>query len=145
MPNPFSPREQLLLSTPLGLTELGCEFNPHAPFTACRLCGELWQTPLDRLSQELADDGEILRAQAIAAEQTDLRHTWLEHHNNQHHDKTEIEALNMLGWAMMPSAAHRLAPFGIAPTGNLHNEIIDAMATAPRAPNTDARAKGGGY
>lgn len=137
MPNPFSPGESILLSTPLGLDELGSDFNPHAPFTACRLCGALMQTDRDRFSLELMDEGDVALARLISADETEKRHNWLRRHEQLNHPISEIEAFQKTGWAMTPEAAHRLAPFGIAPTGNITPDIVDAMLTAPRAPSVE--------
>lgn len=134
MPNAFSPAESIFLSTPLGLDELGSDFDPLAPFTACRLCGALMQTARDRLSYELMGEGEVRLAQLIASTETENRHNWLRRHEKVCHPLSEIEAFSKTGWAMTPEAAHKLAPFGIAPMGNLDGGIVDAMATAPRAP-----------
>jgi hypothetical protein len=64
------------------------------------------------------------------------RQKWEEVHNKREHPDAEklVKQLNAAGWAMFPEAAERLTPYGIFPTGNMHDEIINAMATAPRAP-----------
>lgn len=137
MANSYKPAEPIMLSTPVGLDRLGEPFDPHAPFTACRLCGALMQTEKDRESKQLTDDGFHSLALRINEEQTELRHNWLELHNKHEHPDiiNEMEALHLLGWAFMPSAAHKLAPFGITPLGNMHPDIVAALYEAPRAPN----------
>jgi hypothetical protein len=134
------PAEPIMLSTPIGLRGLGDDFNPHAPFTACRLCGWLMQTREDRESFELNKSDELddqFKAKVIHNNQVILRHNALDKHNKTEHPNydNEIKVLELMGWAFMPNAAHKLAPFGITPLGNMHEEIVDALATAPRAPS----------
>jgi hypothetical protein len=59
-------------------------------------------------------------------------------HARRYHTQDEVDTLLSTGWALTPEAAHKLAPYGFAPLGNMHDDIIDAMATAPRAPIEDA-------
>lgn len=152
--NPYRPAENILLSDPIGLNDLGAKFNVHAPFSVCRLCGAIYQTDADRLCRSWLESGRIVEhfnplsresyftgdahACTVLDESTDRRERWRRLHERRYHSQDEIEAFAKTGFALTPEAAHRLAPYGIAPLGNLHAEIVDAMATAPRAPIDDA-------
>lgn len=154
--NPYIPAEAVFIHQPIGLEGLGSLFSARAPFTACRLCGSLYQSTLDLHAQELADGGFInsyldvegnkqyygdTNALELYFAATNRRHRWLEIHNRRKHADAgsivAIELLEKLGWAFMPAAAHKLTSYGIFPMGNKHEEIIDAMATAARAPSDD--------
>lgn len=140
MHNPYKPAEQLLLSTPIGLDTLGSVFKVEAPFAACRLCGAIYQSSLDRraYSMHLVGDEDWL---VIYQDATVKRTRWRELHTRRYHTQDEIDLLQRLGWALMPQAAHKLAPYGITPLGNMHEEIIDALVTAPRAPLDDPEGR----
>jgi hypothetical protein len=148
------PQEAILVSTPIGLADLGAKFKVEAPWSACRLCGAIYQSELDRLSYDMLQDGRITEhidpytnesifigdasAANLLDDATDRRRRWRELHERRYHTEEEIELLLQTGFAMTPQAAHRLAPFGITPLGNMHEEIVDALYTAPRAPIDDA-------
>lgn len=152
--NPHKPREPLLLSTPVGLNSLGAEFDPHAPFSACRLCGALYQTDRDRQCKNYVISGLIYDVDGrwfgpayaidILDKCTARRNRWRELHERRYHSLSEIEAFAKTGHALTPEAAHRLAPYGIAPLltdsqeDALSSEIEHAMHTAPRKPSDDA-------
>lgn len=154
--NKFAPAESLLISTPIGLDSLGAEFIVEAPWSACRLCGAIYQSDLDRITylfkqqgriQEIVDrsNGEIHfigdeHATRLLDDATDRRKRWRELHERRYHTEVEVESLLKTGFAMTPEAAHKLAPFGITPLGNMHEEIVDALFTAPRAPYDDAES-----
>lgn len=153
--NPYRPAENLLLAQPIGLNSLGVDFSVDAPFSACRLCGAIYQHPDDRLCKSWIDSGRITTRQNLSGEIfytgdihacnvldecTDRRERWRRLHERRYHTDEEIEQLQKTGFALTPEAAHKLAPYGITPLGNLHQEIVDAMATAPRAPINDAES-----
>jgi hypothetical protein len=130
------------------------DFDPRAPYAGCRLCGAIYQTELDRQSYQNQQDGLITieynalydieyysgAESAIKTynEATERRTRWREIHRKRYHTDEEVERFTKTGYALTPQAAHKLAPYGFAPMGNLHEEIVDAMATAPRAPLDDA-------
>lgn len=149
----YRPAEAILISTPIGLDSLGAKFVVEAPWSACRLCGVIYQSDLDRLSYEYLQDGRLKEvvdpftkesiftgdehATRLLDDATDRRRRWRELHERRYHTDQEIESLQKTGFAFTPQAAHRLAPFGITPLGNAHEEIVDALFTAPRAPVDD--------
>lgn len=152
--NPYRPAEPILLATPIGLNDLGAKFRLEAPFIACRLCGALYQTDLDRLAKDYLESGRISehfnplsresyftgdeQAIRVLDESTERRNRWHSLHERRYHTEAEIEALTKTGFALTPEAANRLAPYGITPMGKLHTEIDDALFTASRAPSSDA-------
>ena len=152
--NPYRPAENIVLHTPIQLNSLGALFNPHAPFSACRLCGALYQTDDDRTVRNYMQSGRITEhynhltkesyftgdssATRLLDESTERRQRWRRLHEWRYHTQNEIDNFAKTGFALTPEAAHKLAPYGIVPTGNMHEEIVDALATAPRAPINDA-------
>lgn len=143
-----------MLSTPIGLNSLGAVFNIEAPFSACRLCGAVFQSKEDRLSKQLLISGKIvehwdpntrtstfsgdLHDLAVIDVSQDKRDRWRVWHERRYHTDSEIALLHSTGFAFTPEAANKLAPYGITPMGNMHEEIVDALHKAPRAPVTDA-------
>lgn len=145
-----------MLSTPIGLNSLGAEFVVEAPWCACRLCGAIYQSSLDRKCYAYGKEGRLTRvddpltgeryyigdpqATRTLDEATDRRKRWRELHEKRNHTESETAQLHKTGFAMTPEAANKLAPFGITPLGNMHDEIVDALFTAPRAPIDDAES-----
>lgn len=145
-----------MLSTPVGLASLGSLFNPHAPFSACRLCGTVYQSRLDRLCYALREEGRLTEhfdpitqtssftgdvySCNILDEANTRRARWREVHEKRYHTEREIALLHSTGFAFTPEAANKLAPYGITPLGNLHEEIESALLSAPRAPYNDAES-----
>lgn len=130
------------------------EFDPRAEYAGCRLCGQVYQTELDRRVIALIELGYLeLRHNplldedfiygdeeyvAIYNEASERRQRWRALHRKRYHSDREVEAFSKTGFALTPEAAHKLAPFGFAPMGNMHRDIVNAMETAPRAPVDDA-------
>jgi hypothetical protein len=103
------------------------EFRPDKPFRACLICGAIFQKTLDRLYPE-----SLLAA--------DERKQWAVKHAKQHPQHLH-EQLRLSGNFALPEAAQRLQAFGIFSLNDLvlDNEVAHALATAPRAPQDDAR------
>jgi len=105
-------------------------------FAACRICGAIFQPWLntDTSDQEYALNPEIALAASIEIQQ------WRNKHNLKHSSKEHL-ALAHSGLTMTPEAANRLAPFGLVPLadveGRYGDEIVQALAEAPRAPTDD--------
>lgn len=150
--------EPLLFSTPIGLDSLGSDFDPNAPFSACRICGDLFQHKEDRECYEQLQRGVIVERTLLDGSSyfvgpeyymdmidrcTLRRKQWVERHNAVKHNELEIERFqkqaDKTGQALSAEAAHKLAPFGITPLvsgaadGGI-GEVVDALAKAPRAP-----------
>lgn len=148
-PNRFSPGEVILTFHETSFDSLGLNFNPLAPYAGCRLCGAVFQSDYDRLTLMLKDEGklyfnEVLKewdgtkyALKVKTHADELRENWRKDHRRANHTDEEVEAFNKTGLSVTPEAAHKLAPMGFAPSENRHEEIVDAMATAPRAPYDD--------
>lgn len=118
--------------TPIGLTELGAKFRMDSAWTACRLCGRVFQSDLDRLkgatNQQLVD--------ALVK-----RRDWSFKHARVH-PQWEHDQLEQSGNYMSPDAALKLASFGIIALSDmaLHNEHWNAGRESSRAPNNDCEA-----
>lgn len=154
--NPHKPAEAILLSTPIGLDSLGAKFRIEAPFSVCRLCGAIYQSDADRLCRTFLESGRIIehynhltkesyftgdpQALSLLDLSTERRDRWRRLHERRYHTDAEIADFSKTGFALTPEAAHKLAPFGITPLGGLHEEISDALFTAPRAPINDAES-----
>lgn len=154
--NQFRPQENLLLSTPIGLKSLGAEFMVEAPFSACRLCGAIYQSKLDRLCYAFREEmpprlievfdpftqtssftGDVFALNTLN-EADERRARWRRLHERRYHTEDEMNALQRSGFALTPEAANKLAPYGITPLGNLHEDIASALFEAPRTPLNDA-------
>lgn len=123
-------------------------FVLEAPFKACRLCGAVYQSTLDRKAYELQQ--RALRLQSNQVTQQALlwekdgrerRERWLELHNRRKHPhlRFEIIALERSGLPYTPQAAKVLASYGIIYIGEIFDmfgqaEIDAAMLEAPRNP-----------
>lgn len=150
------PAEAIMLSTPIGLNSLGAEFVVEAPFSACRLCGAVYQSAHDRLCLVLREQGRLVehydsfhnksffyghpKDVGTLQEANERRERWRKLHERRYHSDEEIAKHLATGFAFTPKAANRLAPFGITPLGNMHDEIVDALFEAPRAPVNDAES-----
>lgn len=115
-----------------GITER--DFISAAPLAACRLCGAVYQTQLHRnlywFRLNKREDPPLLLRRVLT-----LNTEWRVRHANDRHTPSEIEAFAATGWAFTPEAANVLAPFGIIPLGNMHQDIADAMFESDRKPD----------
>lgn len=113
------------------------EFDVEAPYSGCRICGALFQSTVDRqylqTNQNLHTDSKFLKR--LKYESDRLRDEWRTRHARSHTEK-EHELLAQSGDWCTPTAAHKLAPFGIFPLES-EGEIAEAMFEAPRAPVND--------
>src|SRR5258706_7627377 len=97
--------EPLLLATPIGLKSLGSDFDPNAPFTGCRICGDLLQHEENRICYEQLQAGIIIERRFIDHTSyfigpeyyvemldrcTRRRKVWVKRHNRQKHSTREI-------------------------------------------------------
>src|SRR5207237_149389 len=126
---PSSPYQYI---SPIGLPE-EANFNPHADFTGCKICGDIYQSELDRKVQlRLATPRETIQA-------TVQRKNWSKHHAKQHTDR-QHKSLALSGRFCTPEAAQRLAAWGVigiplAIDAPVDGELRHALATAPRMPD----------
>jgi hypothetical protein len=144
----------VLVSHDTSFFSLGLEFDPRAEYAGCRICGKVYQSALDRqvlfhvqaghlqievqpITHEtyLVGDEEYVTLYGRAHER---RQRWRELHRRRYHSDDEVTRFSSTGLALTPEAAHKLAPYGFAPVGNLHADVVDAMASAPRSPEEDA-------
>lgn len=113
-----------------GLLE-GMEFDPSFTHAGCGICGEVFQSHLDRLQAPTV--GEFNRA-------LDMRLEWRIRHARMH-SSTEHRQLRLSGLFALPEAAKKLASYGIIPLTDTvrHDESVHALAESPRAPVNDAQ------
>jgi hypothetical protein len=116
--------------TPPGLQqEMNETFNPRAAFTGCCICGQTFQSPLDR---------KVYHGYASPAEEvqaTVQRRNWSQHHASKMHTQKEHDMLAASGRFCTPEAAHKLAPLGVVTlTDSFHEENRAAQEEAPRLP-----------
>lgn len=128
--------EPVLIGITVGLPEAGIPldvFNPQAPLAGCRLCGTVFQTKYHRqlfnLRRNNLPHGELLQ------KVLDLNGEWRRKHTLRKHSVAEVALFAKTGFAFSPEAANKLAPFGIVPLGNMHEDIVAGMLEANRAPD----------
>jgi hypothetical protein len=117
-------------------------FILEAPWKACRLCGTVYQSDLDRLAyeyQQNGDDGQAVYFEKLGRTR---RENWLITHNKYEHPNffTELRQLELSGLPYTPEAAQRLSTYGIIYMGEIprEDEIAQALLEAPRAPINDS-------
>lgn len=114
------------------------DFIVEAPFRACRLCGAVYQSRLDRLAYYATDENDRAYYNLRGLER---RERWEELHNRRAHPhySTELRHLIISGLPVTPEASTKLASYGIIPLGPTpyQDEIADALFEAPRAPIND--------
>lgn len=96
----------------VGLTSSDLQFDPHRPYTGCRICGQLFQH----------DD-------------VDVRMAWSWMHSEKH-SPLEHYMLEQSGNWCTPEAAENLAPYGIFSLTDMvmSDEISDALRNAKSIP-----------
>lgn len=110
----------------------GLEFDLQCPYTYCRICGSIFQSPYDR---ETKPDSPAMLVDAATA----MRREWSYNHASSH-TSLEHMLLELSGLWLLAEAAHKLAAFGIIPVSDmvLNPEIADALATSKPIPVNDA-------
>lgn len=132
------PKGVVLFGAAVGLNDSvlpNFTFDLTKPYAGCRLCGELYQSELDR-TPPVADSIQNLRVIDEAARR---RERWRELHTKRMHTEKEVELFAASGLTFTPEAANRLAPLGIIPMTDavLNGEVASALLEAPRAPLND--------
>lgn len=122
----------------VGISATTLSIRKDREFAACRICGAIFQSWLNtnRVSdEEYAADPEIELAAAIETKE------WRRQHNLKHSEATHRQ-FRESGLTFTPEAAHKLAPFGLVPIGDMvyQDEIAQALAEAPRAPVDDVES-----
>lgn len=109
----------------------GLVFDPSKPHCGCGICGEVYQSDLDRLEDPTLYERDLA---------FDKRQQWRMQHSRSH-TSTQHRQLRESGLFALPEAAGKLASFGIIPLTDTvrHVEINDALFEAPRAPKDDAQ------
>jgi hypothetical protein len=110
-------------------------FNVHADFSGCKICGEVYQSDLDRKVER----GTATPKERVQA--TIQRKNWTNHHAKQH-TSTEHRQLALSGRFCTPEAAHKLAAFGIVTLSDnvFSDEHEHAQMTADRLPTNEIQS-----
>lgn len=114
----------------IGLTSLeGLEFDPARPHTFCRICGAVFQGPLDRTAV-----GVFQEALALGE-----RKAW-SHKHAKHHSAREHRSLELSGRFCTPEAAHKLVAYGVLPISDAlaDEEVAHALFESSPVPLDDA-------
>lgn len=125
------PSHLVIVGGMVGANQLtGLVFDASKPHCGCGICGEVFQSDLDRLSDPDLYERDLAFKQ---------RQEWRIRHSRTHSD-AEHRQLRESGLFALPEAAGKLASFGIIPLTDTvrHVEISDALFEAPRAPINDA-------
>lgn len=111
------------------------EFDINRPYRACFICGEVFQSEIDRR----VPPGTLPANNMVAKIAKERRDAWANHHRFKHPIR-EHHALRASGRTMTPEAAHKLAAFGIIPVVDmvLDPEVKDALAKSSPIPQKDA-------
>lgn len=107
------------------------EFDNEREFSACLICGQVYQHPHNRLPLDSVTPTQL-------AEATKLREEWKIAHARSHPERVH-EQWRRSGRFCTPEAAHRLVPLGIAPVSDMvfSAEHADAAYEAPRLATND--------
>jgi hypothetical protein len=111
------------------------EFDPDKPYTGCLLCGEVFQSRMDRR----VPPGHEPHNSMIAKLAQEHRRNWAKSHSSKKHTETERRQHRMSGRFAMPEAAQNLAAMGLFSVIDIviDNEVQDALAKAPNLPRND--------
>jgi len=95
-------------------------FDPSKPYAGCRICGEVYQSDLNRLG--LMDGID----------------EWRIKHNKRHPERIHVQFIKS-NRIFSPEAAQKLAPLGVVDFASIliDQESAHALGTASRAPNND--------
>jgi hypothetical protein len=108
-------------------------FDSKQPYSACLICGQVYQTHEDRQARPDTQ---------LAFERKAARDAWRAGHSmrHSHAEHRRLQGEQAKGWDATPDAVLRLASFGIYVMGDLvgSDEHAAAGREAPRAPLTDA-------
>lgn len=125
----------------------GLVFDVDASFTGCLICGEVYQSRLDRKCKRINDDlthpqHHLLDSFMDMA--LNMRKQWDRSHSKTHTQQQHAD-LRQSGLFCTPEAALKLTPLGViglehANTSSTQaTEVADAMYEAPRAPLNDVQ------
>lgn len=127
----MTPRSVYMHVNPIGLPD-SVTFDGRADFTGCKLCGQVFQSELDR---------KVLAGIATPQEQVQAvlaRKNWSNAHADTHPGR-EHAALAASGRFCTPEAAYKLAAFGIVSVSDniFSEEHESAQKEAPRLMKDD--------
>ena len=134
---PFTPtrgRAPITLQGVMPVVPSGMVFMPDRDYTYCRICGQLFQPALNRVSPQEYTAEVMLAAQI-------QRREWSQLHASKH-TSTQHRQLAQSGRHCTPEALQKLVPFGIIPVSDIvfDNESMHAGLEAPRMPTDDVES-----
>lgn len=132
------PRSLIGTGFAVGLEQLtNFEFDLNRPYTACLLCGVVYQSEIDRK----VPPGEEPHNSLIARIAKERRGNWARAHAATEHTLDEHAELARSGRTMTPQAAQKLSAYGIIDITDMvvDDEVADALAKASSTPLEDAR------
>ncbi len=108
----------------------GLKFDPNKDHTYCRICGDVYQSELDRNYTNLEEWYEAM----------ERRRAWSHSHSKLHGEREHL-ALAQSGLWVTPEAASKLAAFGIIPISDmvLNEEVSCALAESNPYPTEDSQ------
>lgn len=126
-----------------GLEQLpGLTFRLDCEYTACLICGEVYQSSYDR-NPELHLSNWLPTIETVGLFAQLMRKEWSRRHAKEEHTEKEHEDLRASGRFYTPEAAIKLAAFGLIDLVGLvmDDEIEDALRQSSPVPTNDARSK----
>lgn len=106
------------------------EFDPGRSYRACLICGNIFQSTLDRLEYVSPD---------VVVDAKKQRDRWAELHAKRHTSR-EHYMLQLSGNTMTPEAAKKLAAFGLLPIIDMveDDEVQIALLESSPMPTDDS-------
>jgi hypothetical protein len=108
-----------LLGTGFAFPVKGFDFEPNCDYRACLICGAVFQSWLDRHP-----------VAPLKSKARRWRQEWADNHSKKH-SRIEHERLRASGMSMTPTAANKLAAFGLIPISDMF-ELSVHQAIAER-------------
>lgn len=117
-------------------------FDPHEPYTACLICGTVFQQDIDRNPHHYVVPAFQNNIELVREYATSIRKEWSHHHAKEHKER-EHDDLKNSGRFCTPEAAIKLAAYGIINLVDavMDNEVDHALRESKAIPTEDAQDK----
>lgn len=114
------------------------ELRKDREYAFCRICGDIFQSRVALVAGNIEWVLDPLLKLATSLETKE----WQAKHNKRHPDHVH-KSFAMSGRFLSPEAAHKLAPYGVAPLSDMifDAECEHAVSTAPRAPVAEVETR----
>lgn len=108
------------------------EFDPAKDYRACLICGDIFQSQLDRMEFKTPD---------LIVDAKTSRDRWARLHARRHTNR-EHHTLALSEGSMLPEAANKLAAFGLLPIMDMvdNDEVIVALFESNAMPKDDSES-----